>query len=138
MRQYFNRANARKRINLFIDNVNTLLNNHSVNDASLEIATTIRDQALDLIDNTNLTSYDYERSILYKYYNGMNALITQKEENVTPKQIHYMNNSDLLFTMANDYYGNPDAILDIMSQNGIYSTDEAILKGVLMVNRVEG
>lgn len=96
--------------------------------------TKIRDSIRSIMDQTNVDQYAAALATMLRVL----MFIDEDFRTETPVQLedtHYMDSKDVLAAMAQGYYQNPAALVLIMKRNSIYNTDEAILKGVLKVNR---
>lgn len=97
-------------LNLFLKNLEELKNSTNVGifPASLMMINTIEQRIINELNSIH--------AVLYP-----------------PKDVHYMGEGDILAVMAHAYYGNVNKLVDIMRENRVYSTDEAIKKGILRV-----
>jgi hypothetical protein len=89
----------------------------------------------DLKSSSNVISFAASLSILNKTESQILAEIASFNMILeTPKDVHYMGESDTLSVIAAQYYGDVNMLVDIQRENSVYSTDEAFLKGILRVS----
>jgi hypothetical protein len=87
----------------------------------------------DVIDNTNVPNYDYERSILSKIVITLTNDLNTTNDNQPREDVHYMSPKDSLPVIAFDYYGDVNNTVLIQFQNRVYNSAEARKRKILRV-----
>jgi hypothetical protein len=86
-----------------------------------------------LLNDFNVDTFPYEYSRVLRLQYTIVSEEAALKARALPEDVHYMGTSDSLPVLAKDVYGNVDSVTNIQLNNMVYSTDDALKKGIIKV-----